>query len=257
MNDRNSEVLVFVTIITAPSLLSGCATTPLKWAVRTGNVSKVEKQIDEGADVDERYRVFGETALHLAALGGNLQIVTLLIEAGANIDAIGYSYTPLMIAAEAGDVEMVRLLIKSGANVNISNYYENDELFKPNTALMAASSNGHSEVAQLLIEAGADVHYRDNKGDTALEWTLSWGGTLESDDHRKMLETAVILVQAGADGPRALRLVRSDLYLKDELTKLLHESGAADPRRFAISGDYSEIADYLKDWKSREPVPDE
>jgi ankyrin repeat protein len=284
MYDSKAAVSVLVAIMTTLVLLTGCATDPLSRSARRGNVSKVEKHIDEGADVNARNWWSHETVLTLAVRGGNLQIVTLLIEAGAtvdslyggplkaaaeagnvemarllieagaDIDAMYRQYTPLMIAAEVGDVEMAKLLIKSCANVNMWNFWDNPELLKPNTALMAASWNGHSEVAQLLIEAGADVHYRGYYGDTALEWAIFWG---QGEDYRKMLETVVVLVQGGADGTRALMLVRNDWDLMDELAKLLHEAGAPKPHQLAHSGDYSEIAEYLKDWKSTKSVPAE
>lgn len=182
------------------------------------------------------------------------------VDKGADVNAEKGEYTPLMTAAEAGDVEMVRLLINSGANVNMSNNFQDVELVIPNTALMAASHRGHLEVARLLIEAGADVNYRGADGYTALDWPISWGWGV---DCRKTLETAIVLVQGGADGQRFLSLVREEWcgigyrFLSDELAKFLHEAGAANPRGLALGGDYSEIAEYLKNWKSVEKVPAE
>ena len=59
--------------------------------------------------------------------------------------------TSLILAAESGHCEMVRLLIESGADVNAA---RSDGY----TALMCAAQNGHSECAKLLIDAGANVN---------------------------------------------------------------------------------------------------
>jgi hypothetical protein len=115
---------------------------------------------------------------------------------------------------------------------------------------MAASWNGHVEVVKLLIEAGADVNYRNSEGDTALDWAMVYGS---GDDHIKMLETAIVLIQGGVEGSRALEMFRSS-YLTDELAEVLQEAGAPDPYQLIISGDYAEIAEYLKVWKRAETV---
>jgi len=254
MNDRKSIVLDLVVIMTALVLLTGCVTNPLAWSISRGNISNVEKHIDEGADVDSKYGLSGDRVLNLAVRSSNPQIVTLLIDAGADINAEnGDCQTPLMTAAASGDVEMAGLLVESGANVNISNNCQGVEYSMPATALIAASWYWHSDVAQLLIEAGSDVNFRASDGDTALDWALRWGSAHKSDNHNKMIETAIVLVQGGADGPRALDWAQS-YYLRDELAKLLQEVGAPNPDQLAWLGDYSEVAEYLKDWKSEEAI---
>ncbi len=59
--------------------------------------------------------------------------------------------TALMLAANSGNAEIVRLLIERGANINAS------ENKKGQTALMWAAAEGHSEIVSLLIERGADA----------------------------------------------------------------------------------------------------
>ena len=60
----------------------------------------------------------GGTALHDAALGGNVEVVALLLDHGAGIDdrEVESGATPLMMAASMGRVEVVTLLLKRGAN---------------------------------------------------------------------------------------------------------------------------------------------
>ena len=99
---------------------------------------------------------------------GSLEVVKMLIESGADVNARydeGWKFTPLMFAAEMGDVEIVRLLLESGADVNAKDLYEV-------TALMWAEN---FEVATLLIEAGADVEAKNCQGRTALMYAVESG----------------------------------------------------------------------------------
>src|SRR5215471_2836633 len=62
----------------------------------------------------------GMTALHWAALNGNLEISQMLLYAGANVKAatrIG-SYSPLFMAAKSGTPTIVDALLKAGADAN-------------------------------------------------------------------------------------------------------------------------------------------
>ena len=65
----------------------------------------------------------GKTCLHLAAENGDVNIVTFLIEQGAEIDKQdNHGNTPLMVATINEKVEVAKLLISKGANVKQSNF---------------------------------------------------------------------------------------------------------------------------------------
>ena len=76
-----------------------------------------------------------------------------------NVDSQGTS--ALMAASEAGDIEVLRLLLEAGAHVN---YRDNEG----ETALALASLRGHVEVVQMLVEACADTNSRRRDGFTPL-----------------------------------------------------------------------------------------
>ena len=83
----------------------------------------VSELIDAGADVDETDSQ-GETALHKAVRLGNQSATRALLEhsAGVNVaDNIGM--TPLHWATLTGSREMVELLLEHGANVDAGDYY--------------------------------------------------------------------------------------------------------------------------------------
>ena len=95
----------------------------------------------------------GFTALHLALFGGQEEAARLLLERGADPNALSTSeiakVPPLGTAAFVRSVPLARLLLDSGADPN----GRGEGGF---TALHAAAQNGDEELARLLLECGAD-----------------------------------------------------------------------------------------------------
>ncbi len=84
--------------------------------------------------------------LAIAAMFGQVEMVEILIEAGAEVnDLDGPGYTPLMFAAEDGEYEVTRILLQAGADPHIED--RNGE-----TALDKANHNHHQEVAALIAK---------------------------------------------------------------------------------------------------------
>jgi len=67
----------------------------------------------------------------------------------------------LLDSSTEGQLEIVRLLIKAGADVNAKNFYGS-------TPLIYASMNGNIDIVKMLIEVGADVNAKNKFGNTAL-----------------------------------------------------------------------------------------
>ena len=157
-----------------------------------GDVSSVELFIAAGMDLNAQDND-GYTALMLAAEGGYVEMVRLLVEHGVDVNAQYYGYTALMLAAEGGHVEVARFLVEHGADVNAPNEYGD-------TALMWAARQGHVEVARFLVEHGADVNAQNNDGLTALMWAVLYfyvEMTMETTMER--MEMVRLLVEHGAD----------------------------------------------------------
>jgi len=75
--------------------------------------------------------------------------------------------TPLHCAVWKGHEDVVALLVDAGADVNAHN--ENDHW--GTTPLHAAAHANQSVIAQLLIDHGADINARDREGRTPLSHT--------------------------------------------------------------------------------------
>lgn len=108
---------------------------------------------------------FLNSALHLACVGGNVDIIELLIEKGANINSKNKNDdTPLHLAAvsEKCQWSAIKLLIDAGANVDSIN---NSKV----TPLHISAQRGRRDVSQLLLERGADVNLKNVEDKSALE----------------------------------------------------------------------------------------
>jgi ankyrin repeat protein len=133
--------------------------------VEADNTARAELFLKAGMNINVRDK-YGNTALMLASMTGDPEMINLLIKKGANVNARSDSgYTALMYVSSKGDTTTAKLLIKKGADVDSRN---NDG----DTALMLASLNGNFETAKLIVESGADVNVRNNKGNTALKYSF-------------------------------------------------------------------------------------
>ena len=101
--------------------------------------------------------------------GGKLEIVKLLIDKGADINAkddIGQ--TVLIDAAWGGSLDVVKFLIDKGLDVNAGNQ-------GGMTVLMGAAQGGKNlDVVKLLIDKGADTKARNHIGGTVLMCAARW-----------------------------------------------------------------------------------
>jgi len=97
--------------------------TPLHEAVRLGQRDVVTWLLDAGAEVDAMTEdARRQTPLHLAVMDGHLPIARLLIDRGANVNAIARPESiiapPLYFAVQRSDTRMATLLLENGADVN-------------------------------------------------------------------------------------------------------------------------------------------
>lgn len=141
---RFSAIIAAAASLTASSAFAG----PVFDAAKSGDATALADLLDGGADVNEPNLL---PPLQIAAFGGHIEALSILIERGADLDATSTMIgTALHAASQKGYSEAVRKLIAAGANPDARNSNE----FTP---LMIASLHGHVPTIKALLAGGASV----------------------------------------------------------------------------------------------------
>jgi ankyrin repeat protein len=144
------------------SLVSPWLETPLHLAAAGGNIHTVNILLVNNADIHEKNSE-GHTPIFYAARGGDINIFNTLIRHGADVTAVGTDgYTPLALAAGNGHLEIVKKLV---VNVNQTTTANND------TALTLAAAHNHANVVEFLLRNNADLTITNN--DDHIAFTLA------------------------------------------------------------------------------------
>jgi len=120
----------------------------LQDAARKGDAAAVKKLLDEGVDVNTKFR-YGATALFYACDHGHVDVVKVLLDKGADltIKDTFYGFTPLMLAVSPAQkrrpehTEIAKLLIAKGSPGK-------DE------ALSGAIEEGDASLAKFILDSG-------------------------------------------------------------------------------------------------------
>ena len=89
-----------------------------------GNVDMLKQHLEDGAEINQTGIGYGATPLSMALAGGHLAASKLLIEKGANVNAIvDGGGNLLFFIAPSGRKDLVELLLNNGAKVNHTNKY--------------------------------------------------------------------------------------------------------------------------------------
>ena len=123
---------------------------PVADAAQRGDATTVKQLLDKRADVNVA-QGDGMTALHWAALHGDLAMTNLLLAAKANVKAVTRigAYTPLHIASKDGNAAVVHALLKAGADPNTPTA-------SGATALHFAAASGSVGAVNELLDQHAD-----------------------------------------------------------------------------------------------------
>jgi ankyrin repeat protein len=153
-----------------PNTPNEAGETPLILAVKSGSTNVIKVLIStKGIDID-RPNLYDENALMFAAINNKLEIAKILISKGSSVNKTGW--TALHYAASSGHIEMLRLLLNQSAYIDAASP-------NGTTPLMMASKYGNDKSAKFLIQEGADPTVKNNldltasdfaemKGDSAL-----------------------------------------------------------------------------------------
>lgn len=138
----------------------------LKLASIGGDIELVKLLLDAGVGVDASKPPDYTTALKIAAIYGNVELIRLLLSRGADINNGGTSgETPLMSSAGNGHLMTFRELWNAGADRTRVEKYGS-------TLLMTAVAGRNPEIVQLVLETNPDITARDQEGYTAIDWAI-------------------------------------------------------------------------------------
>ena len=142
--------------------------------------------LSKGADVSLRCTSSQKTALHVAAMHGNIQAIEVLLAHGADLNATDSNLsTPYVLALERNKPRAAsRLLERMTAKKNEDRWLQVKGNIGPvddrslGKALRRFAKLGQADIVEILLGNGADVNCRSRKGTTAV-MKASEGGHLE------------------------------------------------------------------------------
>ncbi|KAF5025075.1 hypothetical protein F66182_2844 [Fusarium sp. NRRL 66182] len=190
------------------------------------NSKTVELLLRFGASADATGTDYGN-ALTAAAFDGTMDIVTMLLDAGADVNsADGFA---LQYAAQQGHTDVVNLLLERGANVNALSTHEN---MGQGTALQAAVEAGKMDIVDILLQHGADP----NLGAGEFDYPIIAAASKGEEAIFEALIRAKADVNAVGGEYESTPLIYAALYLPQSSLRLLLDAGA-DINYVANDGD--------------------
>lgn len=192
-----ARALLFIGL--SPLAKDGQGNTPFHFACETGDVSLVQDML---SSIQKRkWNVVGrfrsnpinmpgaqkKTPLHHACINGDPEVVRLLLQHGASVNAkTSDGHTPLHAACQSGNLQTVRALLHHGANPTSSNQWAS-------TPLKIACREGHSKIVKLLLENDVNpndkadsksaLHIACERGDiTTVKYLLREGADVSAID---------------------------------------------------------------------------
>ena len=227
-------------------------------AVCTGDLAKVKRLVEEGADVNTRAKGSGGgTPLFAAVFGDNNDIAKFLIAKGADVNAKDKAgVTPLHYACEHGKRNMAELLINEGADVNaidgggstplhrmfyigrarmdvaelliakganVNARLTGDGWLTRLTPLHLSVESGHTKIVGLLINKGADINTPKSDGETPLHIACKCG---HKDVVELLISKGAVINAKDKKGQTALSLAREQG--RDQIVELLKKYGTKE-----------------------------
>jgi ankyrin repeat protein len=241
--------------------------TALMFAARSGSLRSAQLLLSAGADVNG-LSAFGTSPTIMAVHGGNTELLQFLLQSGANINDSSSGHTALHAAILRGSYEAVEILLNHGADIEAllekptparrqsTDYNFHDSLLGA-TPLWLAARFTEPDIMSLLLARGADPFFVKDVSYPTLRsmepviaeegnisvlmaavgmgyrrLRMSWGsverraGILGNDREARILQAVQVAVNAGVD------------------SNLQNAAGVA-ARDFARSRRYEEVTAFL------------
>ncbi len=203
--------------------VGGLIHAPLPAALHEKHFRVADLLQKHGAVVDVR-GFWGRTPLHIASMGGRVDLMRWLLNHGADANIRKDDHwTPLHLAALYERLEAIQVLLEHNAEINSRNNIGKTPLFvilfyNPNYRTLDGK---RLDIVRQLLEHGADINAPDHNYSTLLHQASSRG----------WLEVARLLLSYGANVDAKDNEGRTPLQLASleghhEITKFLSEHGA-------------------------------
>ena len=233
-----------------------CDMSPVNIAAEQGHLELLTWLLEGGAEIPAN-------SLHLAIWKRKdctPAMVELLLKHGAMVNETGKGVSPLMMASCYGYNEIVKKLLKKGADVD---HKSEDQLHGPYFALWIAAMEGHTEVVETLLKGGANVNLKGNRDLSILQGVMDCHKMPED----KMVAILKLLLDGGAEGRHAilittinrgrLEVLKLLLQKKDDLQINDEHEGRGYPLMVAIQSYQStEMVKLLLDAGARVDLQD-
>ncbi len=180
--------LSLIAVLAAPLQAQEPATAgDLRSAASRGDRAAVARLIRQKAPLDVKDGQ-GQTALLLAVAGGHIDIARLLIDAGADINAVAANKdTPWMLAGARGHAAMLQHMIQRGPDFTLRNRFGGN-------ALIPACERGHVEAVKVLLTTTIAIDHVNNLG-----WTCLLEIVVLSQGGPRDIEVTRLILEAGAN----------------------------------------------------------
>ncbi|KAK1171906.1 ankyrin repeat domain-containing protein 6-like isoform X1 [Acipenser oxyrinchus oxyrinchus] len=215
--------------------------TALHRAAVVGNTDVISALLQEGCALDRQDKD-GSTALHEVSWHGFSHSVKLLVKAGANIHAKNKAgNTALHLACQNGHSQSCRLLLLGGSRPDTKNSVGE-------TCLHVAARYNHVTIITILLSALCSVSDKNQAGDTPLHIAASL-------NHKK---TARLLLEAGTDSTALNNAGQTPLDLAREQNSpevALLLTKAPQVQSFSRGRSVRKRRDKLKEQRRAQSVP--
>jgi ankyrin repeat protein len=217
--------------------------TPLLFAAQDGDVESTKLLLAAGADPNDA-APDGSSAVVLAAHTGQDDVAKLLLNAGANPNAAGSGYTALHIAAMRGDLALIEALIDHGADLNarqqkgsptkrVVSGHALDVRLNGATPYLLAVRQFQLKAMKLLVSRGANPSISLFDGRTPLmvlagpqtRQGISGSDALFAETVKLAVNLGTPVDQADPNGDTALHVAAT--RRRDAVVQALVDSGAA------------------------------
>ena len=175
----------------------------LRVGILNNDIGIVKEAINNGANLNYVLDDYTDNPLDMAISSGNMDIVKLFLEKGANpnVQIFGnglITSTPLLKAVAEQNLPMIKLLVEHGADINLSChvYHQPDKKMTSPLiqTIVTTYTKDSMEIFQYLLQKGADINYVTAEGDTALIVAANGKGLspFKRDQLYKIAETLLL-----------------------------------------------------------------